>query len=356
MAIAIVKTDSPDPVMVGSNLTYTLTVTNLGPGAAPNVVVTDLLPASVTLVSAPGCTVAGQTLTCALGTLTPGAVRTQTIVVRPTAPGPIINIASAEGTNTNVALAAQETLVLAVTSLAISKIASANPAFVGGTLTFTIPVTNTGAAPAENVVLTDVLPAGVTFVSANAPCALGPGNVLTCSLGTIPPGATTTVTIQVTPNVAGPITNRATAVAANAAAVTAVTVTQVILAADVAVTKTAAATGEVSVGLTFTTTVTNFGPSTATGVTLVDTLPPNVRFISATPSQGTCALTDGTLTCLLGTLAPGANATVRILVVPTAAGRITNTATVTANEFDPNPANNTASVTVLVNQCCTNIG
>lgn len=356
MAIAIVKTDTPDPVMVGSNLTYTLTVTNLGPGAAPNVVVTDLLPATVTLVSAPGCTAVGQTLTCALGTLTPGTVRTQTIVVRPTAPGPIVNIASAEGTNTNVALAAAETLVLAATTVTITKTASANPAFVGGTLTFTIPVTNTGTSPATNVVLTDLLPAGVTFVSANAPCALGPDNLLTCTLGTIPAGATTTVSIQVRPNVAGPITNTATAVGTNFPTVTAVTVTQVILAADVAVTKTAAATGQVNEGLTFTATVTNFGPSTATGVTLVDTLPPNVRFISATPSQGSCAFTGTTLTCVLGTLAPGATATVRILTVPTTVGRITNTATVTANEFDPNPANNTASVTVLVNQCCTGIG
>jgi uncharacterized repeat protein (TIGR01451 family) len=129
----------------------------------------------------------------------------------------------------------------------------------------------------------------------------------------------------------------------------------VILAADLAVTKTANATAQVGQGLTFTVTIRNLGPSTATGVTLVDTLPANVRFVAATPSQGACTLLGRTLTCLIGALAVGATATVQILTVPTAPGRITNTAVVRALEFDPNLANNTATVTVIVNQCSTGI-
>src|SRR6185436_12898559 len=49
--LAITKTDSPDPVVSGSNVTYTIVVTNNGPGLAQSVVVTDNLPGTVTFVS-----------------------------------------------------------------------------------------------------------------------------------------------------------------------------------------------------------------------------------------------------------------------------------------------------------------
>jgi uncharacterized repeat protein (TIGR01451 family) len=87
--------------------------------------------------------------------------------------------------------------------------------------------------------------------------------------------------------------------------------------------------------------VTNNGPAQATGVTLTDTLPQGVTFVSAIPSQGECRKNGTTVTCNLGTLANGAGAAVAIVVTPMAAGTITSTARVTANEADPTPANNT---------------
>jgi uncharacterized repeat protein (TIGR01451 family) len=51
--LAITKTDSPDPVNVGSTLTYTIQVQNLGPNAATGVAVTDQLPKGVDFVSGP---------------------------------------------------------------------------------------------------------------------------------------------------------------------------------------------------------------------------------------------------------------------------------------------------------------
>src|SRR5262249_15264251 len=50
--LVVTNTDSPDPVFAGSNLTYTVTVFNLGPGGATNVVLTDVLPPNVNFVSA----------------------------------------------------------------------------------------------------------------------------------------------------------------------------------------------------------------------------------------------------------------------------------------------------------------
>ncbi len=94
--LEISKFDAPDPVTVGDNLTYTITVTNRGPDAATNVVVTDTLPSGVTFVSATSsqgsCTYDGAvTVTCDLGDIAPNNSVTITIVVTPTAPGAISN-------------------------------------------------------------------------------------------------------------------------------------------------------------------------------------------------------------------------------------------------------------------------
>ncbi len=69
--LAITKTDSPDPVAVGQPLTYTLTITNLGSSTATNVIVTDTLPSGVTFGSVTpsqgSCSANGQTIVCNLG-------------------------------------------------------------------------------------------------------------------------------------------------------------------------------------------------------------------------------------------------------------------------------------------------
>ena len=82
--LAVTKTDDVDPVAVGTDVTYTVTVRNVGAEPATGVVATDTLPAGMSFVSGPGCTVVGQTVTCAIGTLAPGAQATVAIVARAT--------------------------------------------------------------------------------------------------------------------------------------------------------------------------------------------------------------------------------------------------------------------------------
>lgn len=118
--------------------------------------------------------------------------------------------------------------------------------------------------------------------------------------------------------------------------------------ADLSITKTGPP-GRVPTGrnMTYTLTVTNNGPDDAADVTVVDTLPASVTFVSATPSQGGCSGTS-TVTCLLGALANGNSATIAIVVRPTQAGVITNVASITPTPTDPNTANNTDSVDTVI--------
>jgi uncharacterized repeat protein (TIGR01451 family) len=95
--------------------------------------------------------------------------------------------------------------------------------------------------------------------------------------------------------------------------------------------------------LTYSVTVGNRGPATASAVSLADNLPANTSFVSADSTQGSCTPAAGTVTCDLGVLASGDSATVDIKVTPQNDGTIRNEATVTANEPDSDTSNNSAS-------------
>jgi uncharacterized repeat protein (TIGR01451 family) len=121
-------------------------------------------------------------------------------------------------------------------------------------------------------------------------------------------------------------------------------------AADVAITKSASPDPVlVNDQLTYTLTVSN-GTSTqhsADGVTVSDPVPSGTTFVSSSATNGgTC---DATVTCTFASLAPGASATITIVVTPTSSGPIKNTASVLATESDPDTSNNTASVTTTAN-------
>ncbi|MDJ0497714.1 MAG: proprotein convertase P-domain-containing protein, partial [Acidimicrobiia bacterium] len=225
-------------------------------------------------------------------------------------------------------------------------------------VTYTIEVFNAGPANATGVVVEDVLPAGVTFVSAT-----GQGSYdHTTGVWTVGSilrneSASLDITVSVDPGTAGStITNTAirTAVDQGDAVPNNDTASVDIFpytAADLAVVKTTSnpTPGE---GDTFTYTVgvTNNGPNTATGVTINDSLPAGVTYVSSSPSQGT--YTAGSGVWDVGTIAATATATLDITVTVdagTSLSTITNTAAVgSSDQPDPDPGNNSSSVDIVV--------
>ncbi len=248
---------------------------------------------------------------------------------------------------------------LSQADLGVVKSASPSSATAGGQLTYTFTTTNYGVSGATGVVLTDVLPPSVHYVS----CTSSQGSVFlnngtfTAQYGSLANGATATTTMIVTVDAgtSGSITNTATVAGnetdPNQSNNTSTVVTPITKMIDLAITKTATPEPAKAGGqLTYTLNVVNNGPANGTGVTLTDALPASVHFVSCTTSQGNVFLNNGTFSAQFGSLAVGATATTTILVTidAAAAGTITNTASVAGNETETTLANNTASVNTTV--------
>src|SRR5208283_3200098 len=277
-------------VSATSNLTYTISVTNFGPSSAGGVVVTDSLPAGVSFVSASGGGLNNSgVVNWTLGTLTSGQVSNVTVTVTAPASGSLTNVASVSTTtgDPNLTNNTSVPVITTVTLVADVGIGKSGPAFVSATsnLTYTISVTNFGPSSAGGVVVTDSLPAGVSFVSASGG-GLNNSGVVNWTLGTLTSGQVSNVTVTVTAPASGSLTNIATASSTTADPnltnnTSVPVITTVTLVADVGIGKSGPAFVSATSNLTYTISVTNFGPSSAGGVVVTDSLPAGVSFVSA---------------------------------------------------------------------------
>ena len=344
-------TGSPDSANaeVGQDFAWRVVVTNTSTTAtASDVQVTDTLPAtwayrSGTTAGASEPTVADGTLVWTVPSLAPGASATITYTAR-ALPG-----AAATGVNTARVTAAHDeagnagtgdgaygstsdtaSATLQTPALTLAKTPDHGAATAGSASSFTLTVTNGGTATARNLDVTDVLPAGLAYAAGAATAspaagfsetsrAAGPGageTTVHWRVTTLAAGASVTITVPVT--VAADVPSATTLV--NTASVGADELVgttsdtgslDVTTSADVAIVKTGAATYTPGTNYTWHLRVRNLGPSDARAVSVSDPLPAGTTFVSA---DAPCTQAGGTVTCALGTLAPGADHTYDVTV------------------------------------------
>jgi uncharacterized repeat protein (TIGR01451 family) len=296
--LAVIKTDDPDPVVAGETLTYMLTLTNSGPSDATGVTVVDDFPDDVTLFSAMpsqgGC-FGVDPVTCDIGPVASGANATVSLVVTVTSPLPngtiVANVATASGNETDPYhgnnSAQAQTVVQSSPVLTITKTDGPDPVDAGGTLLYTLVITNSGNENATSVIVTEHYDPNVSFVYASPGPDYGSGNQV-WTLPTVAVGSPETIDIVVrvtSPlSVGAVLTNRATLDSDQTMPVTVTAVTSVTSAAELTL-NTVDLPDPVQAGgdLICFITYQNFGTAPAEDVVITETYDGWVTFVSADP-------------------------------------------------------------------------
>ena len=384
----------PASSVSGSTVSYGIAVNNAGPDPATSLRIQFPIPTGFTQQGGlpAGCTAASGTITCLVaGPIASGAtftvgsipgkitaassssiVATFSIALQPGAPG-----SAARDPNTNNNTTVVNTSVTAGSDVRLTMTrSSAGPYFVGDGFNFVLSPAYDGDV-STGLTLTNVLPANYTVGAVAASqsgwsCGVS-GQTVTC---TRPSGGVAgnnqslgTITIPVTINAVGTVTNTATVTASSPTDPTPSNNTATdggaslqLPTADLSIAKTGPSPALVVVGQTFNYTLTarNLGPKTFAGdIIVTDTVPANLTITAMSGSGWTCSAVPvsgpGLVTCTrtyLSTsqLASGASApAISVSATATAAGLITNVASVSsanANAVDPNSANDVTSYAV----------
>lgn len=240
------------------------------------------------------------------------------------------------------------------TDLAITKtVSNINPVACTDSVTFTLTASNLGNNP-STVTVNDLLPSGYQYLSSNASQGTyNPANGI-WSVGNLNTNDNAVLTITANVLSSGNYTNTATIsgntsdpVMSNNTATVNVTpnLSNIV---NLAVTKTVNNTNPaVDSNVTFTINVQNLSSNNATGVVVTDLLPTGYDFISST--QGTYNSLTRTLTRNIANLAGSSSSSFTITARVRAGGNHNNRVSVTSNQCDTNPANNSASVSVTPN-------
>ena len=363
--LSVTAAQIPDSVVAGSRLNYVLTVRNHGPSDATSVTLTDALPPGVELVSGAAglgaCKEVDSNLVCSLGVLASGDSVTVTIPlkVRSATLGAITNTANVGGNeadlDTSNNAVTQSIRVNLEADVSVTIALASDNVLAGSKVDYILTITNNGPSDATGVNLTNLLPQEVDFISVEPgfPTCNESEGIVACSLDRLRSGdsVTTGISGMVASSAIGTITNTGSVVSHEADPTmrnnTATNSISINRAADLALNKiySPELTSTINQNqLAYTLNVINNGPSDAVDVTITDTLSEGVSIVSFNGDAQECTETDGTVICELGTLPKGASASVVIIVAPTSEGTITNTASATANELDPNTGNDSSAV------------
>lgn len=366
--LSLTKDDTVDPVPRGGNFEYVLVVRNTGNLAQSGFILTDTLPAALSFQGFSGAgwtcfgaSTPGAVVTCNnTGSLQPNASSTVRLQVRAENAGSVLNQAQVVSLQSSAPATASElTTILDGASLALVKRARAPSVALGSNAFFDIEVSNASTAPASELILIDDLPTGldpVAAVGSGWNCSIA-GVRVECRRPSIAAGATAAVAIEVRPAAAGSYTNTARLSfqesQATLSSSDSLQVQAPVNVADLALSKTASQAAVLpGAAFEYRLTVGNLGPVPATGVRVIDDLPSAVELLSASGSGWTCQGSPQLVCSLAGSLAVGAQSTVvlQVRARETASGSVLNRASVSANEPDTVPANNSDSVATSVLQ------
>ncbi|WP_279248850.1 beta strand repeat-containing protein [Candidatus Marimicrobium litorale] len=337
-------------VSAGQQFTYTIGYANNGSATATNLVLTDSLPPELSFVAASDNGQPGSGgVTWSLPDLDPGRSHAVTLTVQVASP-----IANGTVLSNDATIASVETGALPVQTtdvtvdsgpvLELDKTVSRKTADAGDQLVYTLSYRNIGSDTATNVELQDVLPPETSYVSASSGGVLGTNQQVDWSLGSLPAGASGSVTLIA--DIDSPIQNGTqlhnTASLQSAEftiPATAFADTLVSSAPSFRISKIASKR-QVQAGdqVVYTITYQNTGTTDATGVVLQDALPADVIYVSATGNKNYDPITNR-VTWNKGTVAAGGSGSVTLTVEvdsPIANGTLLkNTASIDANETAP---------------------
>lgn len=376
---------SPDPVVPGNVLTYTITLRNNGPDPAVNGGINVNLPPQTTYqmtVAPPGftCFAMGSNVSCISPSFAVSTeIFTMTVLVSSTllnlADGTLSAFASPSGTTpdpniANNAKPATTAYDSPQIDLAVTASDSPDPVAPEGDVTYTVTVANSGPDNASSVAFNVVNSGSLQFRSATVypgwSCTLPAVNAapaFSCSIASLAGGTTASFTVVARASAAllGLLDTTVSTVfgvtgtgndtnSANGSTI--VNTDYVAPDADLAVTS-ADTPDPVVVGgtITYAQTVTNNGPDVASLVTFTQSTPVGTTFSSISAPAGWSCTTpaagaSGTVSCSIASLANGTTAVFTVVVNVTAAGTITNSAVASSTgTADPTPANNSISVT-----------
>ncbi|CAB4932684.1 unannotated protein [freshwater metagenome] len=373
--LTITKTGS-GAIVRGAPYDYSIVVRNAGDAKTQGTVtVTDTLPTGLsfrgaTPVSGAGwsCTVSGTTFTCtrtdalAAGTAYPALTLNTTVAAN--APATIANTATVSGggdgtPGNNTGTATNNPASSA--DLAVEKTADTGSVAVGGNVTYTLKVTNNGTSDSTGSVLSDTLPAGLTYVSSDAACTgSASASAVTCTVGPLAANASKSFTVVASParGTAGTTLRNTVSVSGNEPDPTAgnntASRTVDVKPVDLQITNTIQgdpATLSPNTTYTWVVGVSNQGGSPATSSVVRFDVPDGTTVAAGLDPR--CTVAGGVITCNLGTIAPGVTIAPLQIPLTTAANppaSIDTVASVTTTENDIDLSNNTASTSTPVVQ------
>jgi uncharacterized repeat protein (TIGR01451 family) len=359
--LAVVKSVNDATPDLGQNVVFTITVSNLSTDQeATNVILTDILPSGLNFVSANPSTGSFSQSTGAwsIASLPASGSATLELTTEVILVDPLCNEVSITGLDqidTNSSNNTSEACVdVPDLDLEVLKSVDNDQPYVNDQVTFTITVNNLSTVTgATEVVITDLLPSGLDFISYSASAGTYDGTSGKWEIDDINPGATVTLQVVVKVTAQDPVCNKVSLTSLNEVdkffkndedeVCLDIKKKELDLAVNKTVYNAVPALGEMSI---FTVTVTNNSPVlTATNVVITDLLPNNLVYQSNTASSGTYESSTGEWS--LSELAPAGTATLTITVKVN--GSADNTACLTSlDQTDTNSSNNCSTVSVTV--------